>query len=103
MIIEQPIKENTTVTIKTTSGDEVVARYVSEDNNTITITKPLALVASQQGMGLAPFAFTVPLDGKLKIYKSAVIFMAKTEDQMASQYMTSTSGIATPNSSSFKI
>ncbi len=103
MIIEQPIKENTTVTIKTTSGDEVVARYVSEDNNTITITKPLALVASQQGMGLAPFAFTVPLDGKLKIYKSAVVFMAKTEDQMASQYMTSTSGIATPNSSSFKI
>ena len=103
MIIEQPIKENTPITIKTTSGDEVVARFVSEDEKTITVTKPLALVASQQGMGLAPFAFTVPLDGKLKIYKSAVIFMAKTEDQMASQYMTSTSGIATPNSSSFKI
>ena len=103
MIIEQPIKENTPITIKTTSGDEVVARFVSEDEKTISVTKPLALVASQQGMGLAPFAFTVPLDGKLKIYKSAVVFMAKTEDQMASQYMTSTSGIATPNSSSFKI
>ena len=95
MIIEQPIKENTPVTIKTTSGDEVVARFVSEDDKTITVTKPLALVASQQGMGLAPFAFTIPMEGKVTLYKTAVVFMAKTEDQMASQYMASTSGIQT--------
>lgn len=95
MIIEQPIKENTPVTIKTTGGDEVVARFVSEDDKTITVTKPLALVASQQGMGLAPFAFTIPMEGKVTLYKTAVVFMAKTEDQMASQYMASTSGIQT--------
>ena len=95
MIIEQPINENTPVTIKTTGGDEVVARFVSEDDKTITVSKPLALVASQQGMGLAPFAFTIPMEGKIKLYKTAVVFMAKTEEQMASQYMASTSGIQT--------
>ena len=95
MIIEQPINENTPVTIKTTGGDEVVARFVSEDDKTITESKPMALVASQQGMGLAPFAFTIPMEGKIKLYKTAVVFMAKTEEQMASQYMASTSGIQT--------
>jgi len=95
MIIEQPIKPNETITLKTTSGDEVVARFVSEDDTTITIFKPLALVASQNGMGLAPFAFTVALDSKIKLYKNAVIFMAKTESEMAKQYLASTSGIQT--------
>jgi hypothetical protein len=95
MIIEQPINENTAITIKTTGGDEIVARFVSEDETTITVLKPLALMATPEGMGLAPFAFTVPMDAKLKLYKSAVVFMAKTDTQMATQYMTSTSGIQT--------
>ena len=95
MIIEQPISENTAITIKTTGGDEIVARFVSEDDNTITVLKPLALMATPEGMGLAPFAFTVPVDSKLKLYKSAVVFMAKTDSQMANQYMASTSSIQT--------
>jgi hypothetical protein len=104
MIIEKPITENTTVTIKTTGGDEIVARFVSEDDKSITVFKPLALMSTQQGMGLAPFAFTVPLDAKLKLYKSAIVFMSKTESQMASQYMASTSEVVTaPPGQSFKI
>lgn len=95
MIIETPITENTPVTIKTTSGDEVVARYISEDKETITITKPLALVAAQNGMGLAPYAFTVSLETKIKLYKNAVVFMAKTEEQMAQTYIANTSSIQT--------
>lgn len=98
MIIEQPIKANDTVTIKTTGADEIVARYVSEDDTSITILKPLALMATQQGIGLGPYAFTVNNDAKLKIGKHAVVFIAKTEDQMASQYMASTSDIKTADS-----
>lgn len=98
MIIEQPLKANDTVTIKTTGADEIVARFVSEDDKTITIQKPLALMATQQGLGLGPYAFTVSPDTKLKLYKSAIVFIAKTEEQMASQYMASTSGIKPANS-----
>lgn len=98
MIIEQPFKANDTVTIKTNGGDEIVARFVQEDTNSITIAKPLVLMATQQGIGLGPFAFTIDPDAKLKLNKSTVVFVAKTESQMASQYMTSTSGIQTANS-----
>ena len=104
MIIEQPFKANDTVTIKTTGGDEIVARYVQEDADSITISKPLALMATQQGIGLGPFAFTIDPDAKLKLNKSTVVFVTKTESQMASQYMASTSGIATASSvPSFKL
>ena len=98
MIIEQPFKANDTVTIKTTGGDEIVARFVQEDDTSITVQKPLALMATQQGIGLGPFAFTIDPDAKLKLNKSTVVFVSKTESQMSSQYMTSTSGIATASS-----
>ena len=93
MIIEAPYKTNDTITIKTTSGDEVVARFVEENDKTITVSKPLALMATQQGMGLAPFAFTIAQDAKVPINKSTVMFVCKTEPETAKQYMTSTTGI----------
>lgn len=103
MIIEQPFKLNDTVTLKTTTGDEIVARFVEQDADSITIQKPLALMATQQGMGLGPFAFTVDPDAKLKINKTAVIFLAKTESQMAGQYMSSTSPIQTAAPAKFQL
>jgi len=93
MIIEAPYKTNDTITIKTTGGDEVVARFVEENDSHITVAKPLSLMATQQGMGLAPFAFTIPQDAKIKLNKSTVVFVCKTEPEMAKQYMSSTTGI----------
>lgn len=93
MIINTPYKANDAITLKLMGGDEVVARFVEEDQNTITVQKPLALVASQQGMALAPYAFTIDLDAKLKLNKNTIVFVHKTQSDMAKQYMASTSGI----------
>jgi hypothetical protein len=93
MIIEAPYKQNDTITIKTSGGEEVVARFIQEDDKTITIQKPLSLVASGQGMGLAPFAYTIDQDAKLKLNKSTVLFAHKTQADMAKQYTTSSTGI----------
>jgi hypothetical protein len=93
MIIETPYKAGDTITIKTTAGDEIVARFVEENDKAITVTKPLALMATQQGIGLGPFTFTVDPSGKIPLNKSAVLFVAKTDKDMAKQYIASTSGI----------
>lgn len=93
MIIETPYKQNDTVTVKLTGGDEIVARFESEDDKSLTVYKPLALTATQQGMGLVPFAFTISEDAKVKLNKSAVVFVHKTQDEMASSYTQSTTGI----------
>lgn len=94
MIIETPYKTNDTVTLKTTGGDEVVARFVEENDKTITVTKPLALMATPQGIGLGPWTFTVDPQSKIKLNKNTLVFVHKTEDSMAKQYVTSTSGLS---------
>jgi hypothetical protein len=93
MIIETPYKVNDTITIKTTGSDEIIARFVEENDKTITVQKPLALMATHQGIGLGPFTFTVNPDAKIKLNKNAILFIHKTDREMAKQYVSSTSGI----------
>lgn len=94
MIIEMPYKANDPITVRTTAGEEIVARFVEEDDKTITITKPLALQVTQQGLGLGPFCFTVNPDTKFKLLKHAILFVQKTDEAMGKQYMQNTTGIA---------
>ena len=93
MLIEAPIKDGDTVTIKTFNGDELIARLVETKTNTYVVAKPLAIMATPQGLGLGPYTFTVNPDSKIEINKNAVIFIAKTDGEMAKQYISSTSGI----------
>jgi hypothetical protein len=93
MIIEMPYKTNDTVTLKTTGGEEIVARFIEEDLNTITVQKPLAIVATGQGIGLGPFAFTVNPDSKIRIQKHSLVFIHKTDGEMSKQYIAGTTGI----------
>lgn len=94
MLIETPYKNLDTVTIKLTDSSEIVARLEDENDTQITLYKPLTLIATEQGMGLSPFAFTIPADAKVKINKSTVIFVHKTDAEMAKQYTKSTTGVA---------
>lgn len=93
MIIETPYKQNDTVTVKTAAGEEILGRFVEENDKTITLQKPMVLMATQQGIGLGPFSFTVSPDAKIKLNKNAVLFVHKTDNEMAKQYVTNTSGI----------
>lgn len=94
MLIEAPYKTGDTVSLKLTSGEEIVGRLEEETDNVIRLSKPLMLTASQQGVGLAPFMFTVNPESKFTLNKNTVTCVVKTEKEMASQYITSTSGLA---------
>ena len=94
MIIETGYTASDAVTIKTISGEEVIARFVEEDKDTITVVKPMALVMAQQGPGLGPYTFTVNPDSKLKINKAGILFVVKSDPEMGKQYIESTTGIA---------
>ena len=93
MIIENPLAAGDTVTIKTTAGEEIVARLVEAKPNSYVVSKPLAVMATAQGIGLGPLAFTINPETKVEINTSAVLFVAKTDSEMAKQYVSSTSGI----------
>lgn len=94
MLIETPYKNLDTVTVKLTDATELVARLEDETDTHVTLYKPLALIATEKGMGLSPYAFTIPADAKVKINKSTIVFVHKTDSEMAKQYTSSTTGIA---------
>jgi hypothetical protein len=93
MIIEKPLSSGDTITIKTTAGEEIVARLVELKTNSYIVSKPLAVMATPQGIGLGPLAFTINPETKLEINTHAILFVAKTDSEMAKQYISSTSGI----------
>ena len=97
MIIQAPYKNGDTVTIKTTGGEEVVARLVDENDKSITITKAMAIVATQQGIGLGPFSFTADPDANLVLNKQGILYVSKTVGESAAQYIKSTTGIEVVN------
>lgn len=94
MLIQVPYKEGDVVSIKLSSGEEMVAKLEKETTNSITVTKPLMLVAGEQGMGLAPYMFTVNPDAKIDLRLNNVITIVKTEENASKMYTQQTTGIA---------
>lgn len=93
MLIEAPYTVGDTVSIKLSSGEEIVARLEAESGDKITVVKPLMLVVQQKGMGLAPYMFTVRHDNKFTLNMQNIICVAKTDKEMASQYIEKTTGL----------
>mgnify|MGYP000080985547 FL=1 len=96
MLLEKPISSGDTVSLKLNAGEEIIARYDSEDSDVVTLHKPMALIAQGQGLGLAPFMFSVDPDhSKFKIKANAIVCIARTEEGLAKQYTEKTTGIVT--------
>jgi len=95
MLIEAPYKNGDTVSLKLSSGEEVIGRLEEETKESIKLHKPLMLTMSQQGIGLAPFMFTASPDATITLKQSKVICVVKTIDEMSKQYISNTTGIVT--------
>jgi|TARA_R110002153_G_scaffold53917_6_gene149927 hypothetical protein len=95
MLIEAPYKVGDVVSLKLSSGEEILGRLEAEKDNNVTLKKPMVLIAQEKGLGLAPFMFSVSPDGKFVMKSTAISCMAKTEAEIAKQYVATTSGIVT--------
>lgn len=95
MIIETPYTMGDTVSIKLNSGEEMIARIEAEDSTHVTVNKPLMLMATEQGMGLAPFMFTVNPEAKIKLKLNSIICIVKSAKDAADMYIKQTTGIQT--------
>lgn len=94
MLINTGICAGQVVTVKLINGEEIIARYVSEDDVAYVLEKVLVLSMNQQGMGLIPYCFTLDPDTVMRLNKSTVVVFSKTAREFADQYLQSTSSIA---------
>lgn len=95
MLIETPYKNGDTVSFKLSSGEELVARLEEETDTSYKLHKPMVLIAQKEGLGLAPFMFSVNPDGKFILRADTVSCVAKTQEEISKQYTATTSGIVT--------
>lgn len=93
MLIEKPLKNGDVVSMKLSSGEEIISKLEEESPDFYKISKPLMVAATQQGLGLAPYMFTVDPESMIKINKTSIICTVPTEKDMASQYIQNTTGI----------
>jgi len=95
MLIETDYKNGDTISFKLISGEEAIARLDEETDTVFKLHKPMMLVQGQEGVGLAPFMFSVSPDAKFNLFKHSVSCITKTEDNIGKQYTKQTTGILT--------
>jgi hypothetical protein len=93
MLLSKPIAEGDVVSIKLINGDEIIARLEKDDNNGITINRPLALTMSGGGLGMIPWVFLGDKD-TMTLKKEHVFVMVPSKKDAADQYVQGTTGIA---------
>jgi hypothetical protein len=93
MLINKGIAEGEVVTIKTTAGEEIVAKLVDNGPLGVTVKKPLCLTATKDGIGLVPFLFTTDPDADVTINKNSIMVLAATIKDAADRYTEQTTGI----------
>ena len=98
MLIEAQYKVGDVISIKLSSGEEMIARFEDENEEVVTIAKPYILIAAQNGMALAPYMFTVAPETKIKLKINNVICIVKSAKDAADMYIKQSTGIAIASS-----
>ena len=81
------------ITIKIVNGDEIVAKYVSNDDKGFIVTKPMTVIPSQNGFTLVPSLFTVEPGPDMPVEFQHVMLHGPTTEKMVDYYVERTSPI----------
>lgn len=93
MLIDKGVSAGEVVTLKLTSGEELVARLDEETDTHYKLTKPMVIGMGQSGPGLMPYLFTVSPDKTIPLLKSTVTVAVNSDKVFADQYIQSTTNI----------
>jgi hypothetical protein len=93
MLIDKGVSEGEVITLKLTSGEEIVAKLVEDGPAYYKLSKPMVIGMGAKGPGLMPYLFTVHPDKEIKLLKTTVTVAEATDKQFADQFIESTTGI----------
>ena len=105
MLLQKPIQPNDVVTIKLTTGEELITRLVEQNNGKTVISKPMVVNLAQDprtgcvGIQMLPyFLLTGNPAAKLTLDDKNILVMTLSNDQAKNSYTQSSSGIAVASS-----
>ena len=94
MLISKGVSAGEVITLKLTSGEELVAKLTEETDAYYKLSRPMVIGMGQKGPGLMPYLFTVSPDKDVKLLKTTVTVAEPTDEAFAKQFIESTTGIA---------
>lgn len=96
LLIRKPAKVGEIVTLKLSSGEEIIARLDADNDGKLKLHRPMTLSYTAQGVGMTPWMITAGEDNVVEIDRDRwVISMSTTGKQTADQYIEGTTGIKT--------
>jgi len=93
MLIDKGVTQGQVITLKLTSGEELVAKLVEDAPTYFKLKNPQVIGMGPKGPGLMPYLFTVNPDKEIKLLKNTVTVSEATDEQFAKQFIESTTGI----------
>ena len=97
MIVNKTYEVGDVISLKISSGEELVAKLVSISSTDFVLNRPLALGMGPQGPTFTPYMVTVDFkNDDLTMAKHHVVAVTKTVEQVKQSYVQSTTGIAMP-------
>jgi len=94
MLIDKGVTIGEVVTLKLTSGEELVAKLVDDGPMFYKLSHPQVKGLGPKGPGLMPYLFTVNPDKEVRLNKGTVVVIEATDKSFADQFIQSTTGIA---------
>jgi hypothetical protein len=93
MLMDKPMVPGDVVSLKLINGDEIIARLEADEVSSISISRPLAITAGPQGLGMIPWIFLGSKE-TVTLKREHVFVMVPSKKDAADQYMQGTTGIA---------
>ena len=93
MIIDKGVSHGEVITLKLTSGEEIVAKLSEETPTHYKLSRPMVIGMGQSGPGLMPYLFTINPAKVVGLLKSTVTVAEATDEIFAKQFLESTTGI----------
>jgi hypothetical protein len=93
MLIDKGVSAGEVITLKLTSGEEIIGRLAEDSLMFVKLSRPLVVGMSPKGPALMPYLFTVSPSKDVKIQRSSVVVIEATDKEFADQYIQSTTGI----------
>ena len=93
MLIDKGVSVGEVVTLKLTSGEEIVAKLAEETDSYYKLSRPMVIGMGEKGPGLMPYLFTVNPEKEVKLSKITVTVAEATDKAFANQFIQSTTGI----------
>jgi hypothetical protein len=93
MLIDKGVSVGEVITLKLTSGEEIVAKLAEETDKYYKLNRPMVIGMGQKGPGLMPYLFTVSPEKDVKLLKTTVTVAEATDKMFADQFIQTTTGI----------